>query len=167
MKPAPHLVLALVVAGTLFAVAAVKTNAPSAHASVGSWAEPAAGTVVLGSKRYAPRGEGFGTVAPTRVYNGGVPSGDVTGIVWKDWGAPVATGNGLTWIYKPDGGYYPEQGAIELRAQSIGRCRNKKGKPSKQLAYRRLFARLAKYPGGPLGEWFRWSGSRTICNFKF
>jgi hypothetical protein len=125
-----------------------------------------ASPVVLGSRLYAPFGKGFGTVAPTEIYNGGVPSGDVKGIVWQDWGQSAATGQGLTSVYAPEGGYYPDPGAIQLRAQGIGRCRNKKGKPEKRLAYRRLFARVVDYPDGPFGHWFRWSGTRSICRFK-
>jgi hypothetical protein len=142
----------------LAALAAVAEAAPVAHTS---------STVVLGSKAYAPQGYGWGTVSPDRIYNGGVPSGLVTDVVWQDWGQPVATGQGLTWVYMPKGGYYPEQGAIQLRAQGIGRCRRKNGRPEKHLAYRRLFASVVDYPGGPFGPWFRWSGTKSICRWKF
>jgi hypothetical protein len=137
-------------------------------ASSGSATAQSSSSVVLGSKLfYAPGSEGFGTVAPARIYNGGVPSGEVDNITWQDWGQPVATGQGLTWIYRPVGGYYDQQGAIQLRAQGIGHCRNRKGKKIKQLAYRRLFASVVDYPGGPFGKWFRWSGAKSICNVKF
>ena len=41
-------------------------------------------------------GAGFGQVEPTRVFNGGDPTGDVTGIVWSSWGGPQAVGMGTS-----------------------------------------------------------------------
>lgn len=129
-------------------------------------ARSAAGAVVLGSKLYAPRGEGFGTVAPATIFNGGVPSGLVTEISWQNWGAPAATGTGLTSVYMPQGGYYPDPGAIQLFASEIAKCRKRNGKRGKQLAYRQLYVSVVEYPGGPFGETFKWSGTRSICRFK-
>ena len=60
---------------------------------------------VLGSPDYVTNGEGFGSVAPKAVYNGGVPSGLVSGIRWTGWGEPTARGEGKGSIYRPQGGY--------------------------------------------------------------
>jgi hypothetical protein len=139
----------------------------SVHSAALGSATTAAGQPVLGSQKFTGKhGEGFGTVAPETINNGGVPSGIVNDIVWQNWGGPVATGSGLTYIYMPRGGYYEEQGQAELRAKGLGHCRDQNGKPRKRLAYRRLYARVVDYPGGPFGKWFRWSGARTICNRK-
>ena len=80
---------------------------------------------VLGAKAFAPMGEGFGTVAPPKIFNGGDPSGLVSNITWHHWGSRTATGWGKTSIFKPHGGYYPQQVRAELRASRLGRC----GKP--------------------------------------
>jgi hypothetical protein len=35
------------------------------------------------------------------------------------------------------------------------------------LAYRTLYVRAPSRPGGPLGKWGSWSGSRSLCDFGF
>ena len=30
-------------------------------------------------------------------------------------------------------------------------------------AYRELLAKVPKYPGGPLGRWFKWGGEKSTC----
>ena len=47
-------------------------------------------------------GKGFGQVRPAEVFNGGDPTGLVTGISWQSWGGPTATGTG-TGTYDPPG----------------------------------------------------------------
>ena len=116
--------------------------------------------VVLGNKRFAPRGAGFGKARPKRIYNGGVPSGEVRHIHWKSWAGRSARGRGLTWIYKPNGGYYSKPGRIKLHAFGVGRC-TKHG----PLAYRHLRVRVVKRPGGHYGRWLNWSGTRNICTY--
>lgn len=117
--------------------------------------------VVLGSKTFVPFGKGWGTAQPRFISNGGVPSGVVLRIHWESWGSREAVGRGLTWIYRPHGGYYPRPGAIELRASRIGRC-----SPSGPRAYRRLRARVPSRPGRPLGRWFTWGGQRNLCRWS-
>jgi hypothetical protein len=39
-------------------------------------------------------GVGFGQVRPSRIFNGGDPTGLVTHITWTSWGGPRATGTG-------------------------------------------------------------------------
>ena len=56
-----------------------------------------AGKLVIGSKVFqTPIGRGWGTTEPKRLYNGGVPSGDIDRIHWESWGGPTAIGWGRT-----------------------------------------------------------------------
>lgn len=104
-------------------------------------------------------GKGWGSRKPRRIYNGGVPSGLVTGIRWRRWGKGTARGYGKTSIYKPSGGYYSSRGRIQLKAYRLGRCET--GGPK---TYRRLKVREQVKPGGRYGKWFIWSGINNLCN---
>jgi len=110
------------------------------------------GVPVLGSARhYAPYAKGFGTAHPRKIDNGGVPNGIVFRIRWRHWGANRAIGRGMTYLYKPRGGYYRRAGRIVLRAQRLGSCGN--GRP----AYTLLKARTARRPRVPVsGPWRTW-----------
>jgi len=84
-----------------------------------------------------------------------------THIRWTSWGRPVATGNGLTWLWTNKGLVGPVR--IALRAVDLGRC----GRGPR--AYRRLEYRTPSRVGGPLGRWTVWEGAtatppHTICN---
>ncbi len=114
---------------------------------------------MLGSRSFEPNGAGWGKVHPSRIFNGGDPSGLVTHIHWTGWGDSVATGRGLNSIFKPHGGFYPGLVTIELHASDLGHCAA--GGP---LAYRRLSVRVPSRPGGKLGPWTLWSGASTICS---
>jgi hypothetical protein len=138
----------------LVAVASAAGLRPAAD----SPAARAAGAVVLGSKGFATRGAGWGDAHPSRIFNGGDPSGLVTHIHWTGWGDSLASGRGLSSIYEPRGGYYPQLVTIELQASNLGHCTA--GGP---LAYRRLSIRVPSHPGGRLGPWMQWSGASTIC----
>jgi hypothetical protein len=127
---------------------------PSAPAAVVS-------EIVLGSEQFAPDGIGWGTAHPRVIYNGGVPNGKVWKLSWSRWGRRVTAGRGLTWIYRPHGGYFGQPGAIELRAYGIGQC-----SAGGRRAYRHLRAREAVRPGGPFGRWFTWAGQRTLCRWS-
>jgi hypothetical protein len=121
-----------------------------------------ASEVVLGSARFeTPHGEGWGTAQPAKIFNGGDPSGLVTQIHWTHWGGKAAIGHGLNAIFKPHGGYYRQLVHIELRAYDLGRCSSHGPR-----AYTRLSGREPSRPGGPLGKWFSWSGSKTICRLS-
>jgi hypothetical protein len=115
--------------------------------------------LVLGSKKfYAPIGEGWGTAEPKRVSNGGVPSGIVDQIHWKNWGGPMAIGWGRSWIYEPRGGYYDRSVRVKLRALDIGDCAGHR-------AYRHLSVRKPSRPGGKLGPWASWTyRGRNLCD---
>jgi hypothetical protein len=153
----------------LFALAAVGLLA---IAGLALWApgQAAAGRakhrgVVLGSKKFAaPYGKGFGTVNPRTISNGGASaSGLVRQIDWHRWGNQTSRGRGLTAIYKPHGGYYPEPGPIELKALHRGHCSG-----SDRKAYRKLTFRVAKKPNGPVtGHWRNWSGRSNLCKPGF
>lgn len=115
---------------------------------------------VLGEPGYAGAyGDGWGQVKPRTVYNGGVPSGLVKKVRWRRWGKRVALGRGITFLYKPQGGYYRRPGRIQLRASRLGSCPGTDGK----RAYRRLTARAQVKPGGRYGRWFEWGGDGGIC----
>ncbi len=73
---------------------------------------------VLGSASFIPRiGVGWGTYKPSEIFNGGDPSGMIDGITWSGWGEPEAIGYGKTYIFKPNGGYYP--GECHRRATRV------------------------------------------------
>lgn len=118
-----------------------------------------AGAVVLGSPTYVPNGAGWGEAEPSVFSNGGVPSGQITGIKWKGWGAPAATGTGLASIYKPAGNYYPRL-RVPLRVSNIGTCPGQA-----DPAYLTLELRHLLWPGSPLGPWVKWSGSQDLCDY--
>jgi hypothetical protein len=118
---------------------------------------PLAGTVVLGGEIYGgDYGEGWGTVRPHTIYNGGVPSGLIRNVHWSSWGGEVARGRGRHAIYKPHGGYYRHAVVARLKAVRIGSC-------ERRNAYLKLLVREPRRPGGPLGPWYSWSGPQTIC----
>jgi hypothetical protein len=113
---------------------------------------------VLGNANLAPSATGWGTAHPALIFNGGVPSGRAWNLRWSSWGNGAATARGLTWLYRPNGGYYGKPGLIELRAYRLGQC--VAGGPP---AYTRLVARSATRPGGPLGRWHAWGGWHSTC----
>jgi hypothetical protein len=138
----------------IIAIAAFTLFPGPAHALAAS--EP-----VLGSPDYVqPYGEGFGTYKPTKVFNGGSPGGLVSDINWRGWGKPVARGRGLANIYRPQGNYYPPV-RIPLRAKKLGTCPD-----HPERAYTILLIREPNWPGGPLGPWLKWSGSRDLCDYN-
>ena len=79
---------------------------------------------VLGSPGHlAPEARGWGKAHPRHVFNGGDPSGEVAKLEWRHWGAATAKGRGVTWLLRPEGGYYARPGRIVLRAEGLGTCR--------------------------------------------
>jgi hypothetical protein len=121
----------------------------------------AAEAPVLGSPEYLnPKvAEGFGTVAPRTIGNGGDPSGFVLHIHWKGWGRPMAHGTGRNAIFRLGGGYFSTLAHIQLRVRDLGTC---PGHPRR--AYKTLEVRVPQWPGGPLGSWFKWSGTKDMCD---
>lgn len=140
-----------------FGACAICASLAFAFAAVGSAADH--GPVALGVTGLFPRGSvGWGTAHPRYIFNGGDPNGTAWKLRWTGWGTPVARAEGLTWIFKPTGGYFRKPGNIELRASRIGRC-TAKGPRS----YTRLLARESLRPGGPFSHWFAWNGLATLC----
>ena len=118
-----------------------------------------AGNVVLGSRAFAlPDGSGWGTARPSRIFNGGDPSGLVSDIHWNSWGGGSATGSGLTSIFKPAGGYYRQLVRVELRVYAIGRCSS-----DGPRAYTRLEFRVPSPARRSWRAWMPWAGSGKVC----
>lgn len=94
------LLATFLVGGASLAVAVANTDAP-----------------VLGSKRFAPNGQGFGTVRPRRIFNGGDASGLIKRIHWRHWGRDVAAtrGRSMDWV--------------SVRSSSLGCCRGSRPLP--------------------------------------
>lgn len=123
--------------------------------------DAAAADPVLGSPTYVGDfGTGWGTVAPAVLSNGGVPSGTLGDIRWSGWGSPTATGSATAALYLPEGGYYRTRTRVPVKATNLATCPG-----SDTPAYTELWLRLPQWPGGPLGSWFKWSASKTICDF--
>jgi hypothetical protein len=98
----------------------------------GTATEPqAGGTATLG--RLAgdfAHGAGFGKVRPTRIFNGGDPTGLVTGISWKSWGSGLAIGEGTSvWVGPRQSVAQGRPAAVTVVAFRLGMCHGK-------LAYR-------------------------------
>jgi hypothetical protein len=142
--------------GIVFAVLGLLAAAPLAQAATPS------SDVVLGGKDYgAPYGEGWGTVRPHTISNGGASaSGRISQVRWSAWGGPVALAWGRLPLYKPNGGYYRRPVAIKVRADKLGECEGR-------TAYTRLSIRYPKRPGGKLGPWRLWSGTPDICSSPY
>jgi hypothetical protein len=118
----------------------------------------AANPPVLGKKNLMPYGTGWGHAHPREIFNGGAPSGSVSRIRWRHWGAATATGSGLAPTYKPGGGYYARLVRVQLRATRLGRCPG-----GHHRAYTRLIVREQTKPGGRFGDWFAWT--LDLCDF--
>ncbi len=69
------------------------TSSPSVTAST----SPAAAVPPLGRPTGVfARGQGFGQVKPSKIFNGGDPTGLVTHVVWKSWGGAQAVATGIS-----------------------------------------------------------------------
>ena len=147
----PSRILAFTVPLLVAAVVAV-TLVPVAEATGAD--EPRLGS----PSHLAPAARGWGKAHPRHVFNGGDPSGEVAKLEWSHWGEAAATGRGMTWLLRPEGGYFARPGRIVLRAGSLGTC------PDGTAAYTRLEFRIAHRPGGPVGKhWHLWAGDGDIC----
>jgi hypothetical protein len=74
-------------------------------------------------RSWAPDQDGYGTVRPSHIFNGGDPTGDVTDLHWKSWGARRAVGHGVSDYVAPnqpvaDGTQEP----VTVVAFDRGRC---------------------------------------------
>ncbi len=135
--------IAAAITTTVALAACSTTGAPSASADP----QPTLGGA------WNPSVRGYGTVQPTRVFNGGDPTGDIWDITWSSWGGKQAIGRGLSYAIPP--------GAVSV-AQSIK-------EPATIVAYNlgtcngQLMYQAAKwyFPGD--GETFNPAGHYNIC----
>lgn len=75
-------------------------------------------------------GRGFGQVKPTRIDNGGDPTGLVTNISWKSWGGGRAIGTGTSvWVGPHQAVAEGRPATVTVEAFRLGMCHGK-------LAYR-------------------------------
>jgi hypothetical protein len=69
------------------------TSSPTGPASTG----PSAAVPTLGQPAGVfAHGQGFGQVKPSRIFNGGDPTGLVTHVVWTSWGGAQAIATGIS-----------------------------------------------------------------------
>jgi hypothetical protein len=106
----------------------------------------------LGTK-WNPNAEGFGTVRPARIFNGGDPTGLLMNVTWSSWGGSTAKGMG-TGYYEPPNAPVAASTAqpADVEAFDLGTC---KGKP----AYLRV---QWWFPGK--GESFHATGNEASYN---
>ena len=72
------------------------------------------------------RGQGFGQVNPSEVFNGGDPTGLVTKIVWNSWGGPKSVGAGITTYVGPNQtAAQGTQQSATIVAFDLGTCNGK------------------------------------------
>jgi len=68
-------------------------------------------------------GTGFGSAEPPKIFNGGDPTGLVSKISWSGWGAPRATGSGLSEYIGPGQSVATgRQAKATVVAFHLGRC---------------------------------------------
>jgi hypothetical protein len=81
-------------------------------------------------KVWAPSQEGYGTIRPSTIFNGGDPTGLVTDVHWKSWGGPTAeaTGTSIDDSHSVDVASAPQAQAVVV-AFNLGTC---DGKPMYQ-----------------------------------
>lgn len=118
----------LVSAAAVLAVCAACSSAASTGAAPASTAPaPTAAAPALG--RLAglfEHGAGFGKVKPTRIFNGGDPTGLVTHITWKSWGQGQAIGTGTSvWVGPHQAVAQGRPAKVTLVAFFLGTCHGK------------------------------------------
>jgi hypothetical protein len=126
--PAPTAVSSPAPAATATAVSqpAVSAGTATVPVSASPSASPA-GLPTLGQLAgdFA-HGTGFGQVKPSKIFNGGDPTGLVTDVVWSSWGASQATATGTSDYVGP--GQSDAQGTEEqatVVAFDLGSCGGK------------------------------------------
>ena len=135
--------LAAAIAATIAVAACSTTGAPAVRADP----QPTLGGV------WNPSVRGYGTVQPSRVFNGGDPTGDIWDITWASWGGEQAIGTGMSYAIPP--------GAVSV-AQSVKQ-------PATIVAYNlgycngQLMYQAAKWYFPGYGEVFDPAGHYNIC----
>lgn len=119
------------------AVSAVSSAAPSAAPTpapgpsvstappvAGGPTSPVSGVPVLGQGRGITRG--YGSARPDTIFNGGDPTGLVTGVSWQSWGGAKAVGTGMGYYDPPN---EPVSRSVRERATvvafDLGTCAGK------------------------------------------
>jgi hypothetical protein len=74
--------------------------------------------------QWGPYQEGYGTVRPQRIDNGGDPTGLVTHVHWRSWGGARAVGSGVsTWVWPGTGvANNPPTHGARVVAFKLGTC---------------------------------------------
>ncbi len=78
---------------------------------------------ILGTQWGVPGGQkGYGTAHPDTIFNGGDPTGLVTGVHWQSWGGPVAIASGMS--YDPGNSIVANSvlRAVTVEAFNLGVC---------------------------------------------
>lgn len=71
-------------------------------------------------------GAGFGQVRPSKIFNGGDPTGLVSHITWKSWGGPRAVGTGTSDYVGPTQSVATgTEEAVTVVAFNLGTCDGK------------------------------------------
>jgi hypothetical protein len=84
-------------------------------------------TPVLG-REWASSQEGYGTARPSKISNGGDPTGIVVDVTWDSWGGPRAIGQGISTYVAPNQTVAEgTQQPATVVAFHLGRC---DGKPA-------------------------------------
>lgn len=82
-------------------IAVLASDSSGSGSGTGGSSGSSTGSPTLGVV-WAPNQQGYGTARPSTVFNGGDPTGEVTGITWSSWGGSQAVGRG-TAEYVADG----------------------------------------------------------------
>ncbi|HKN54590.1 MAG TPA: hypothetical protein VJX66_18970 [Amycolatopsis sp.] len=91
----------------------------SARPSKPGGPDPVLGTV------WGPGQQGYGTARPATIFNGGDPTGLVTGVHWQSWGGPVAIGTGMSSDARNTDVANAQQRKATIQAFNLGVCKGK------------------------------------------
>jgi hypothetical protein len=124
-------------------------------ASAGTPAASADPEPTLG-RAWAPNTQGYGTVRPVKVFNGGDPTGRIWDIAWSSWGQEQASGTGTAYWEAPGASVAESVPApATIVAYNLGTCDG-------QLMYQ-----AAKWYFPAKGESFNPAGHYNICTGDF
>lgn len=106
---------------------------------------------------FAPDQEGYGTVRPPNVFNGGSPSGRISDITWSTWGQREAVGNGMGWYQGPEDPDVASGSSEPARivAWDLGKCQGK-------YAYRKVTWYFPQF-----GETLVRENTYDLCSYDY
>jgi hypothetical protein len=133
--------LLIVVAAVASAAGAVASAPRAGRANDAALASHIAAVPTLGRK-WASAQHGYGEIKPTKIDNGGDPTGLVWHVRWSRWGQRRAVGRGLAYFQWPGLGVADGTVAAPavVVAYDLGSCRGR-------LAYRKIEWFFPKYGG--------------------